>query len=78
MKDFGTLQLKDLEPLVSSVDLNTIKKEYSFIFESLEKKDLYFCNCGHISEQDKKEDNVSDDVKYLYEDKQNVDNWRII
>jgi len=37
------------------LDIEEIKKEYSFLYEDKENdKEIYFCNCGAITESDKK------------------------
>lgn len=52
------------------LDLEEIKKEYSFLFEDEENvKEIYFCNCGAITERDKIFEPITpehEQVNYLF------------
>jgi len=58
------------------LDIKEIKKEYSFLFEDKEReKEIYFCNCGVITETEKKivkEIPKHEQIDYLFPEKINL------
>lgn len=58
------------------LDIEEIKKEYSFLFEDKESgKEIYFCNCGSITEIEKTfeiDTQKNEQVNYLFSDSEST------